>query len=268
VKDKPLPFLFQGPGEGAKRVERSFTSPPAVPPLWSPSQLLYSRHCSHLWALQAELARPPRHVSPRDSPPDPVKRARQAVLSPSDQNGPWPHHRIQAEVVAGGRQPPTSGKAGGKLPAGKTTAKLPVFSFSAASRKAAVSIIEVASDLLRGGVDERGVGPLRPHRPFVRVLLEDRHAAEDSLPGLFPLLGSLRLDLADELGDLLFPLFGREVLPARQRREGHGLARREAIPRKLLSPTLCAVLLSAVEPEALQRLVPQESPDGVHAGLA
>jgi hypothetical protein len=70
-------------------------------------------------------------------------------------------------------------------------------------------------------------------------------------------------DFADELDDRLCLRLGRGVvLPTRQRREGHGLARREAIPRMFLSAAAGAVLLRVVEPETLKRLAPQKSPGG------
>jgi hypothetical protein len=75
---------------------------------------------------------------------------------------------------------------------------------------------------------------IRPRRPLVRMLLEDRHSAESRLAGRLPLLRRLHLDLLDELGEPLLPLFRRKVLPAGQRREHHRLPRREAVPLKLL----------------------------------
>jgi len=69
----------------------------------------------------------------------------------------------------------------------------------------------------------------------VQLLLEDRRAAEDGLASSFPLRHGFFLDLADQLGDFFLLLLQREPLPARQRREGHRLAGREAVPSILLT---------------------------------
>ena len=106
----------------------------------------------------------------------------------------------------------------------------------------------------------RAVGPL------VRVLFEDLCAAEDGFSCRLALCGGFLFDLADELGDVLLLVFRREVLPARQRREGHSLRGREAVPLVLLSAATGAVLLGAVEPETLQRLIVEKRPRGMHAG--
>ena len=54
-------------------------------------------------------------------------------------------------------------------------------------------------------MDERGLRLLRAVGPLVRLLLEDRRAAEDGLANSFALRRGFFLDLADEIGDL--PIF-------------------------------------------------------------
>src|SRR3954468_23133186 len=100
----------------------------------------------------------------------------------------------------------------------------------------------------------------------MRVLFENRCAAEDGFSRRRPLRRGFLLDLTDEVRDLLFLVLRREVLPAWQRRESHRLRRREAVPLVLLSSAAGAVLLSTVEPETLQRLVIEKSPPGMYTG--
>jgi hypothetical protein len=78
----------------------------------------------HLRSRSPALAAVPRAAQP----------AHQTDLPLSDVTGRRSQSGIWAEVVAGGRQPPTNGKAGGKQPAGKIAARSPARSFSAASR--------------------------------------------------------------------------------------------------------------------------------------
>jgi hypothetical protein len=55
-------------------------------------------------------------------------------------------------------------------------------------------------------MEERSVRFLRSHRSLMRMLPEDRHTTESRFARELPLLRRLRLDLLDELGDLLLLL--------------------------------------------------------------
>ena len=84
----------------------------------------------------------PRCAPPRRpilaSTPLPVAGNLAGMRRKPSQNTPRAHTFPGPARLRGvGRQPPTKGRAGGKLPAGKTTGRIPARSFSAASRKAA-----------------------------------------------------------------------------------------------------------------------------------
>ena len=123
-----------GRGEGATGTEkrtppdrrRDPPSPPRPPPFTTPA--------ASLVALSMVFGSLPNRSPPLAVVPKPRQPAPQADLPLSDQAGRRSQSGIQAEIVTGGCQPPTNGKAGGKHPAGKIAARSPARSFSAASR--------------------------------------------------------------------------------------------------------------------------------------
>ena len=121
-------------GEGATQTERRTPpNPPALTAL-APRQPRCSRHRHHLWPYgwcsRPLVGRSPTLTTDQRS----AQLGHQVDLLLPDQTGRRSQSEIQAEVVTGGCQPPTNGRAGGKLPAGKIAARSPARSFSAASR--------------------------------------------------------------------------------------------------------------------------------------
>ena len=87
------------------------------------------------------------------------------------------------------------------------------------AQESVVGAVKLLSDTPGRRMEQRCWRSLGRRRAVVRDLLLDGDCADRSFPRLLSPRGGFRIALADQLSDPLPPQFGRQMLPARQRRE-------------------------------------------------
>jgi hypothetical protein len=128
------------------------------------------------------------------------------------------------------------------------------------------AFVEVVAHGLARRVEERGRRLLQPFGAVRRVLSQDRPDSERLGTRPLPGCGGVLFDLSGHVGDALLVGFWGEVLPAGERREGHGLGGGVAETVGVLPFVAGEVLLGAVEPGAGEGLAVCELPDGLETG--
>ncbi len=128
-----------------------------------------------------------------------------------------------------------------------------------------VRLVELATDAASEGMEERRGRFLRPGRLVERFLRTYSSGTKDRGSALLAPPGGRLLDPLNDGFDPRAELLRRQVLPTGQRRESHGLRRRELARADRLAAVPCRVFLGAIEPEALERFAVQEIADAMDA---
>ena len=131
--------------------------------------------------------------------------------------------------------------------------------------KPEVGVPQLAAHGTGRGVDGRCGRPLGLAGPTLGTLGQNLRRAKRLNPGALFSGGRFRLDLRHQRGDLLLPLLRRQVLPAGKRIESQSFAARILEAAEIFPAAAGEVLLSAVEPPALQSLPLDQSLDAVDA---
>ena len=128
------------------------------------------------------------------------------------------------------------------------------------------ALVEVVADGLAGRVEERGRRLFDPLGTARGILRQDRRDAERLGSRPLPRRGGVCFDLRRQGRDALPVRFRGEVLPAGERREGHGFGGRVLERVWVLSPSAAGdVLLGAVVPGAGERLAGHDLADAVES---